>query len=111
MQRARDLYENRLGLMPSSFKVDDIGAALAALKKAGVVFEDSDLPGLRTVDQVCVLGSENAVWFKDTEGNDLCFHEDIFMPGVYAAPGAASLRRCAGPHAWSPGPPCARATS
>jgi catechol 2,3-dioxygenase-like lactoylglutathione lyase family enzyme len=60
-----------------SFKVDDIGAALAALQKTGVVFEDYDLPGLRTVNHVCVLGSEKAAWFKDTEGNYLCIHEDL----------------------------------
>lgn len=26
---------------------------------------------------VCVLGSEKAAWFKDTEGNYLCIHEDM----------------------------------
>ena len=60
-----------------SFRVDDIGAALAALQKNGVVFEDYDLPGLKTDNHVCVLGSEKAAWFKDTEGNYLCIHEDI----------------------------------
>ena len=60
-----------------SFRVDDIGAAIAALERAGVVFEDYDLPGLKTVDHVCVLGAEKAAWFKDTEGNYLCLHEDI----------------------------------
>jgi len=60
-----------------SFKVDDIGAALAALQKAGVAFEDYDLPGLKTVNHVCVLGAEKAAWFKDTEGNYLCIHEDM----------------------------------
>ena len=34
--------------------------------------------GLRgTVDHVCVLGSEKAVWFSDPEGNTLCLHEDV----------------------------------
>ena len=60
-----------------SFKVDNIGLALAALKNAGVVFENYDLPGFKTVNHVCVLGSEKAAWFKDTEGNYLCIHEDI----------------------------------
>lgn len=111
MQRARDFYENRLGLKPVGFKPDgqfvyvcasgarialfpkeggtkaehtalsfevqDIAAVLAALQKAGVVFEDYDLPGLKTVNHVCVLGAEKAAWFKDTEGNFLCIHEDI----------------------------------
>lgn len=34
-------------------------------------------PGLKTVNHVCVLGAEKAAWFKDTEGNYLCIHEDI----------------------------------
>lgn len=60
-----------------SFQVSDIGKSIAALKAAGVVFEDYDFPGLKTVDHVCVLGSEKAAWFKDPEGNYLCIHEDI----------------------------------
>ena len=60
-----------------SFKIEDIGAEIEALKKAGVVFEDYDLPELKTVDHVCVLGSEKAAWFKDTEGNFLCIHQDL----------------------------------
>jgi catechol 2,3-dioxygenase-like lactoylglutathione lyase family enzyme len=60
-----------------SFQVADIGSAISTLKKAGVVFEDYDFPGLKTVNHVCVLGSEKAAWFKDTEGNYLCIHEDI----------------------------------
>jgi catechol 2,3-dioxygenase-like lactoylglutathione lyase family enzyme len=60
-----------------SFRVDDIADAVARLERAGVVFEDYDLPGLKTVDHVCVLGSEKAAWFRDTEGNYLCIHEDL----------------------------------
>lgn len=60
-----------------SFRVADIAASIAALKRAGVVFEDYDFPGLKTVDHVCVLGAEKAAWFKDPEGNYLCLHEDL----------------------------------
>ena len=60
-----------------SFQVDDIVASIAQMKQAGVVFEDYDFPGLKTVDHVCVLGAEKAAWFKDTEGNYLCIHEDL----------------------------------
>lgn len=110
MDRAREFYENRLGLKPGgfrpdgkfvypvggatlalfprpegtkaehtaiSFRVPDIVAAVAELERAGVVFEDYDLPGLKTVDHVCVLGAEKAAWFKDSEGNFLCVHEDL----------------------------------
>ena len=60
-----------------SFKVEDIAASVAELKAAGVVFEDYDFPGLKTVGHVCVLGAEKAAWFMDTEGNILCLHEDL----------------------------------
>ena len=58
-----------------SFKVDDIGRAIAELKDRGVRFADYDFPGLKTVEHVCVLGSEKAAWFEDPEGNILCLHE------------------------------------
>jgi len=60
-----------------SFQVADIMATIAALQRAGIVFEDYDLPDLKTVDHVCVLGAEKAAWFLDPEGNILCIHEDI----------------------------------
>lgn len=60
-----------------SFRVPDIGAAIAALKSRGVAFADYDFPGFKTVDHVCVLGSEKAAWFTDPEGNILCLHEDL----------------------------------
>jgi catechol 2,3-dioxygenase-like lactoylglutathione lyase family enzyme len=60
-----------------SFQVDDIAAEIAQLERAGVVFEDYDYPDLKTVNHVCVLGAEKAAWFKDTEGNYLCLHEDL----------------------------------
>lgn len=111
MERARDFYEQKLGLKPLgmhsdgnflyaggngamialhpkesgtkadhtalSFQVQDISATVTALEQKGVVFEDYDLPGLKTVNHVCVLGAEKAAWFKDPEGNYLCIHEDI----------------------------------
>jgi catechol 2,3-dioxygenase-like lactoylglutathione lyase family enzyme len=60
-----------------SFKVTDIRVAIAELKARGVTFDDYDLPDFRTVDHVCVLGSEKAAWFRDPEGNILCLHEDL----------------------------------
>ena len=60
-----------------SFRVDDVVHEIGVLKDRGVVFEDYDLPGFRTEGHVCVLGSEKAAWFKDTEGNILCLHEDV----------------------------------
>ena len=60
-----------------SFRVADIRSSIAELEGRGVVFADYDLPGFKTVEHVCVLGSEKAAWFNDTEGNILCLHEDI----------------------------------
>ncbi|HMN76649.1 MAG TPA: VOC family protein [Burkholderiaceae bacterium] len=60
-----------------SFRVANIAASIAQLERAGVVFEDYDFPGLKTVGHVCVLGAEKAAWFKDPEGNVLCIHEDL----------------------------------
>ena len=60
-----------------SFKVDDIRLAIRDLQSRGVTFADYDYPGLKTVEHVCVLGSEKAAWFQDTEGNILCLHEDL----------------------------------
>jgi catechol 2,3-dioxygenase-like lactoylglutathione lyase family enzyme len=75
-----------LALMPSpdakptgntelSFEVGDIVAEIDQLSRRGVRFADYDLPGLRTVEHVCVLGSQKAAWFEDPDGNVLCLHE------------------------------------
>ena len=111
LNRAREFYEEKLGLKPLgarqdgkflfaggdggtlalfpkpegtkaehtavSFLVKDIAREIKELAARGVVFEDYDFPGLKTENHVCVLGSEKAAWFKDTEGNYLCLHEDI----------------------------------
>jgi catechol 2,3-dioxygenase-like lactoylglutathione lyase family enzyme len=60
-----------------SFKVPDIAKSVRELSARGVQFADYDLPGLKTVEHVCVLGSEKAAWFQDPEGNILCLHEDL----------------------------------
>jgi len=60
-----------------SFKVDDIRASIRELEARGVRFADYDLPGLKTLEHVCVLGAERAAWFQDPEGNILCLHQDI----------------------------------
>ncbi|MDO9197502.1 VOC family protein [Rhodoferax sp.] len=60
-----------------SFRVVNIADAIALLKSRGVAFADYDYPDLKTVGHVCVLGSEKAAWFEDTEGNVLCLHEDL----------------------------------
>ena len=61
-----------------AWEVDDIEATVAELKARGVVFEDVDLPGLRTVDAIADIEGnypskgatgERGAWFHDSEGN------------------------------------------
>ncbi|HET6208796.1 MAG TPA: VOC family protein [Jatrophihabitans sp.] len=60
-----------------SFEVHDIVAEIDELSRRGVQFADYDLPGLKTSEHVCVLGSQKAAWFEDPDGNVLCLHEVI----------------------------------
>jgi catechol 2,3-dioxygenase-like lactoylglutathione lyase family enzyme len=71
---------------PMGWEVDDLDATVAALRARGVVFEEYDLPGIRTVKGIArVEGNypsrggvgERAVWFKDSEGNLLGIGEPI----------------------------------
>lgn len=61
-----------------SWEVDDIDATVKELKARGVVFEEYDLPGLKTIDGIVeVEGNypskggmgERGAWFRDSEGN------------------------------------------
>lgn len=61
----------------ASFEVDDIESEIHALEGHGVVFEDYNLPDLTTVNHICKIGDEKAAWFKDTEGNYLCLHQEL----------------------------------
>jgi catechol 2,3-dioxygenase-like lactoylglutathione lyase family enzyme len=51
------------------FEVKDLKAEVADLKRMGVVFEEYDFPGLKTVDGIAEIEGESAAWFKDSEGN------------------------------------------
>jgi catechol 2,3-dioxygenase-like lactoylglutathione lyase family enzyme len=53
------------------FETSDVEGDVAALKKKGVVFEEIDLPGLKTIDSIASLGAIKGAWFKDSEGNVL----------------------------------------
>lgn len=67
------------------FEVEDIEAVVDELRRRGVVFEDVNVPGLRTVDGIAeVEGNypskgvgERAAWFRDSEGNLLGIGEPI----------------------------------
>jgi catechol 2,3-dioxygenase-like lactoylglutathione lyase family enzyme len=55
--------------------VDDVVAEVAALRKKGVVFEEYDMPGLKTVNGIATGGGAKTAWFKDTEGNILAISQ------------------------------------
>jgi len=62
---------NRGGHTQMGFHVDDVEREVADLKRRGVVFEEYDLPGLKTLDSIASIadGKGRAAWFKDSEGN------------------------------------------
>ena len=60
------------------WEVEDIEATVERLRARGVVFEEYDFPGLRTVNGIAeVAGNypskggvdDKAAWFRDSEGN------------------------------------------
>jgi catechol 2,3-dioxygenase-like lactoylglutathione lyase family enzyme len=55
----------------ASFVVDDVRAVVDALKANGVVFEEYDLPGMKTEDGVATVGDTRVAWLKDPDGNIL----------------------------------------
>jgi catechol 2,3-dioxygenase-like lactoylglutathione lyase family enzyme len=61
------------------WEVDDIEGTVRELRSRGVVFEEYDLPGLRTVDGIAEIEGnypskgtgERGAWFRGSEGNML----------------------------------------
>jgi catechol 2,3-dioxygenase-like lactoylglutathione lyase family enzyme len=59
------------------WEVDDIEATVSDLRARGLVFEEYDLPGLRTVGGLAEIEGnypskgigERGAWFRDSEGN------------------------------------------
>jgi catechol 2,3-dioxygenase-like lactoylglutathione lyase family enzyme len=63
-----------------AWDVDDIDTAVNELRNRGVVFEEYDLPSLRTINGIAEVEgnypskggtAERAAWFRDSEGNVL----------------------------------------
>jgi catechol 2,3-dioxygenase-like lactoylglutathione lyase family enzyme len=61
-----------------AWEVDDFEATVKELHRRGVVFEEYDLPDLKTVDGIAAVAGnypskggvgEKAAWFRDSEGN------------------------------------------
>ena len=49
--------------------VEDVEKEVAELKSRGVVFEEYDMPGIKTKNGIASGGGMKTAWFKDTEGN------------------------------------------
>ncbi|GGW98513.1 glyoxalase [Streptomyces malachitofuscus] len=69
-----------------AFEVDDLDGVVAELKRRGVVFEEVDIPGFRTVDGIAEVDGnyptkgargERGAWFRDSEGNLLGIGEPV----------------------------------
>jgi catechol 2,3-dioxygenase-like lactoylglutathione lyase family enzyme len=60
-----------------AWEVDDIAATVKELRRRGVVFEEYDLPDLKTINGIAeITGNypsrgvgEKGAWFRDSEGN------------------------------------------
>ncbi len=59
----------RGGHTQMAFSVKDLAAEMTALRAAGVVFEEYDWPGFKTVDGVAETDGERGAFLKDSEGN------------------------------------------
>src|SRR5687768_12978644 len=69
-----------------AWQVDDIETTVKELRRRGVVFEEYDLPGLKTIDGIAEVagnypstgaGGEKGAWFRDSEGNLLGIGQPI----------------------------------
>ena len=55
----------------ASFVVDDVRAVVSELQGNGVVFEEYDMPGIKTENGVATMGDTRGAWLKDPDGNIL----------------------------------------
>jgi predicted enzyme related to lactoylglutathione lyase len=62
------------------WSVKDVDGLMKALKAKGVVFEDYDMPGEKSVQGAITAGGAKAAWFKDSEGNIMALIEEV--PGA-----------------------------
>ena len=59
------------------WQVDDLEAEVAELRARGVLFEEYDMPGIKTVNGIAIGGGSKAAWFKDSEGNILALIQTL----------------------------------
>jgi hypothetical protein len=75
-----------------AWQVDDIEAVVTELRKRGVVFEEYDLPGLKTINGIAEVSGnypssggmdERGAWFRDCEGNLLAVGQPMLRRERY----------------------------
>lgn len=54
---------------------DDLDAEMRRLQQAGIVFEEFEIPGMKTEHGVVETEDMRSAWFRDSEGNILCIAE------------------------------------
>jgi hypothetical protein len=57
--------------------VIDVEAEVAELKARGVVFEEYDMPEVKTVNSIATGGGTKTAWFKDSEGDILAVSQRL----------------------------------
>ena len=69
-----------------AWEVDELDVVMAELRRRGVVFEEYDFPGLKTVNGIAEVSGnyassggkgERGAWFRDSEGNLLGLGQPI----------------------------------
>ena len=58
-----------------SLEVPDLDAAVKELLERGIVFEEYDMSGLKTVEGIAEIQGVRGAWFKDPDGNILAVGE------------------------------------
>ena len=59
------------------WSVEDVAAEVRELKARGVVFEEYDMHGIKTVNSIATAGGAKTAWFKDSEGNFLAISQRL----------------------------------
>ncbi|HKO74088.1 MAG TPA: VOC family protein [Gaiellaceae bacterium] len=59
----------------AGFRVEDLDSVVAGLRERGVVFEEYDLPDLKTENGIAMIGDLRASWARDPDGNIIAFEQ------------------------------------
>ena len=59
------------------WQVDDVEKEVAELRARGVIFEEYDMPGLKTTNGIATGGGAKSAWFKDSEGNIMALIQSV----------------------------------